>query len=198
MSKTEPKPRRNSRASFKLIDVPPYPTLLASIERALKDVEEGKYKLRDLALISVLTFTGCRLGEALQITRSDIDKKNETVRIRQLKKKSEAYRVVPVPSTLFWSIIERYLNRLVNNKLFEITDRQARNIVYKFSKRYLKKKIRPHAIRHSYAIQILKTTKNLEVVRRLLGHSDYKHLKHYLDYTQEDLREELKKALSEF
>jgi len=66
--------------------------------------------------------------------------------------------------------------------------------VYKFSIRYLKKKIRPHAIRHSYALAVLKKTKDLEVVRRLLGHADYKHLKHYLNYTQEDLEKELMKV----
>jgi len=53
-----------------------------------------------------------------------------------------------------------------------LTDRQARNVVCKFTKRYLKRKIRPHAIRHNYAIAVLKETKNLEVVRRLLGHED--------------------------
>jgi len=26
-------------------------------------------------------------------------------------------------------------------------------------------------------------------VRRLLGHADYKHIKEYLNYTQEDLKE---------
>jgi site-specific recombinase XerC len=49
--------------------------------------------------------------------------------------------------------------------------------VYKWSKRYLKRKIRPHAIRHSYAIEVLKVTKNLEAVRRLLGHEDYSTVK---------------------
>ena len=57
--------------------------------------------------------------------------------------------------------------------------------------------MRPHALRHSYAIFILKSTKDLEAVRRLLGHSDYKWLKVYLDYTQEDLAAELEKAFRE-
>jgi len=80
----------------------------------------------------------------------------------------------------------------------DLTDRQARNVVYKFTKRYLKRKIRPHAIRHSYAIAVLKATKNLEVVRRLLGHEDYKTIKAYLDFTQEDLEEELTKIFEKY
>jgi site-specific recombinase XerD len=38
---------------------------------------------------------------------------------------------------------------------------------------------------------VLKATKNLEAVRRLLGHRDYATIKVYLDLTQEDLEQEL-------
>lgn len=127
------------------------------------------------------------------------------MRIKQLKKRGDFYRIVPVPSRIFWEIVERYLRRVATEQLFPpgeftkdktreyMTERQARNIVYKFTKRYLRRKIRPHAIRHSYAIAVLKATKNLEAVRRLLGHEDYKTLKAYLDFTQEDLEQELEK-----
>jgi len=193
-------------AKLKLIDVPPYEALLEAVKRAYEDVNRAKYKLKDLALVSILVFTGCRLGEALRLRREDFDLKRRTVRIRQLKKRGEFYRIVPVPSRLFWEIIERYLRREFTDYLFPpgelskdktreyMTDRQARNVVYKWSKRYLRRKIRPHAIRHSYAIAVLKATKNLEAVRRLLGHEDYKTLKSYLDFTQEDLEQELEKV----
>jgi len=81
-----------------------------------------------------------------------------------------------------------------DSKLFAITERQARDIVYKFTAWYLRVKIRPHAIRYAYAMFVLKATKNIEAVRRLLDHADYKWLKVYLDHTQEDLAEELSKA----
>ena len=195
-AETEPKPQTKSKG-LKLSDVPEYTTLLEAIRKAYRDVENGKYRLKDLTLVAALVFTGCRLGEALNITKDDItiEKDGVVVKIKQLKKGREFYRIVPVPSSLFRDIIKRYLTR-IEGKLFEITDRQARNIVYKFSLRYLRKKIRPHAIRHSYATHIIKTTRDLEVVRRLLGHADYKHIKEYLNYTQEDLKELLEKAFS--
>jgi integrase/recombinase XerC len=84
----------------------------------------------------------------------------------------------------------------VEDRLFTISERQARNIVYKFSLRYLKKKIRPHAIRHSYALAVLDNTKNIEIVRRLLGHSGYNTLKFYLDYTQKDLEDYIREIFS--
>ena len=191
-------PKQTKSKGLKLSDVPEYTSLLDAIRKAYRDVENGKYRLKDLALVATLTFTGCRLGEALALTKEDITVGKDgtvVVRIKQLKKGREFYRLVPVPSSLFRDIIRRYLSR-VEGRLFEITDRQARNIVYKFSTRYLRKRIRPHAIRHSYATQIIKTTRDLEAVRRLLGHADYKHVKEYLNYTQEDLRELLEKAFS--
>jgi len=182
--------------SLKLGDVPRYESVIEAIKKALGDVRKGRYKLRDLALVAILAFTGCRIGEALKLGVKDVDIKSKTIRITQEKKREEFYRIVPIPSKLFWEIIKRYLRRFPSKEmqLFKITDRQARNIVYKFTRRYLRKKIRPHALRHSYAIFVLKNTKDLETLRRLLGHSDYKWLKNYLDYTQEDLEEELERA----
>jgi integrase/recombinase XerC len=196
----EPKPQGGSRPrGLKLNDVPEYTALLDAIRKAYRDVENGKYRLKDLALVATLVFTGCRLGEGLALTKEDIAVERDgtvVVRIRQLKKGREFYRLVPVPSPLYRDIIRRYLGRVEGSKLFEITDRQARNVVYKFSTRYLRRRIRPHSIRHSYATHIIKTTRDLEAVRRLLGHADYKHIKEYLNYTQEDLKELLEKAFS--
>jgi integrase len=181
------------RGSLKLLDVPPYQALLEAVSRAWRDVQRGRYMLRDLALISILVFTGCRIGEAMKISKSDLDFRGRAVRINQLKKRESFIRVVPVPSNLFWGIVRGYMERIASERLFRFTPRHGRNIVYGFSERYLVKRIRPHAIRHSYAIAVLKATKNLEAVRRLLGHSDHSTIKTYLDMTQEDLEEELSK-----
>lgn len=184
---------RQKRKGFKLEDIPKYESLVGAIKKAKRDVDRGKYRIRDLALVSLLVYTGCRIGEALNTRLEDLDFTGKTVKIYQEKKKQLFVRIVPVVSDLFWEIMKRYSMRIPykSEKLFIITDRQARNIVYKFTKRYLRKKIRPHAIRHSYAIFVLKHTRDLEAVRRLLGHSDYKWLKVYLNYTQEDLRARL-------
>lgn len=71
------------------------------MKRAYEDVNRGKYRLKDLTLVSILVFTGCRLGEALRIRKEDLDFKRRTVRIKQLKKKRDFHRIVPVPSSLF-------------------------------------------------------------------------------------------------
>jgi len=169
---------------------------MEEVAEAIKRALKAGHEPRDLALVAVLAFTGCRLSEALSLTKGDLDLKNRTVRIRQLKKGREFHRVVPVPSDLFWQVIHRYVGRAPGDKLFDITARQARNIVYAFSTKYLRRRIRPHALRHAYATFILKHTRDLETVRRLLGHAGYDVIKAYLDYTQEDLEERLFEAFS--
>ncbi len=177
---------------LRLDDVPDYSELLTSIVKA-----EGKVKLKQLAFISVLAFTGCRIGEAINLKWEDFDFKGRTVKIRQEKKKGEFLRKVPVPSDFFWSIMGRFKERRKADKPFDFTQRNGRYIVYSLTKRLLKKRYRPHAIRHSYATYIMKKTKDLEVVRRLLGHSDYAIIRAYMNYSQEDLESELRGALAQ-
>jgi len=184
------------REGFKLDDVPPYEDLLRAVRRAYHDVNQARYRLRDLALVAVLIYTGCRLGEVLSLTRDDIDFENKAIRIKQGKE--EPYRVVPVQADLFWTIMERYLRRLTGDQLFTITERQARNIVYKFAKRYLGRKIRPHAIRHSYAIALARKVMNLEELRRLLGYADYKHVVNYLLSVSPDIVQEIEKGFKKW
>ncbi len=132
------------------------------------------------------------------VKAEDIDPKTQTVKIHQEKKRSEFVRIVPVPSKLFWVIIGEYLKTMPfkDSKLFEISERRARNIVYSFTEKYLGRRIRLHTLRHSYATYVLKKARDLEVVRRLLGHAGYKWLKCYLDYTQGDISEILRSAFS--
>jgi len=51
--------------------------------------------------------------------------------------------------------------------------------VYRWSERYLGRRVRPHALRHSYALYLLGKTGSLELVKRLLGHTSYRWLKTY-------------------
>lgn len=188
-----------SGPKIKISDVPRYEHVIEAIKHAYNDVNRGRYRLRDLALVATLCYTGCRLGEALSIRVKDIDPRHRVVVIHQEKKRTQFERRVPVPSSLYWKIMIRYLKRLSfqDQKLFPISDRQARNIVYKFTKRYLKRRIRPHALRHSYATFLIRKTKDLEMVRRLLGHEGYNVIKTYLNLTQEDLEPELERIFLE-
>jgi integrase len=97
------------RGSLKLLDAPPYQALLEAVSRAWRDAQRGRYMLRGLALVSILVFTGCRLGEAVRISKSDLNFRGRAVRIHQLKKREAFTRTVPVPSNTFWEIMRSYV-----------------------------------------------------------------------------------------
>lgn len=181
------------RRSLKLNDVPSWPELVKAWNRLKR-----REKLRNVVLWGLLQFCGIRLGEVLSLCVSDIDFQRGVIRIRQEKKRGEFIREVIVPEKLLL-LLRNYIRSLglkKTDKLFNISDRMAREVIYKLSIRYLGRRMRPHALRHAYAMRILSKTRNLEYVRRLLGHSDYSTLKVYLDYTVEDIKHEILEALS--
>jgi len=65
------------RGSLKLGDVPPYPALLEPVKRAWSDVLRGKFNAIDLALTATLIFTGCKIGEVVELKRQKVDPKRE-------------------------------------------------------------------------------------------------------------------------
>ncbi|MGC8568514.1 MAG: tyrosine-type recombinase/integrase [Nitrososphaeria archaeon] len=176
---------------LRLDDVPDYTELINALMK-----NRSKIRLRDLAFVAFLAFTGARIGEALRLSWGDLDFRTRTVVIKQEKKRGVFIRRVPVPNDFFWDVFRKLKERRTGSRPFEFTERNGRYIVYSVTKRILKRRYRPHAIRHSYATFIMKMTKDLEVVRRLLGHTDYSVIREYMNYTQEDLEEELRSAFS--
>ena len=178
-----------------LREVPYYEDIYNAILKTRRLVNKGRYRLRDFMIITTLAFTGIRVGELVELRKEDVDLEREVIVIRQLKKRGKASRVIPIPVDWYWFYMSRYY-ALVSGKLFNISKRHVRTIVYRWSEEFLGKRIRPHYFRHAYALNFLRKSKDLEALRRLLGHSDYRVLKEYLDYTQEDLAEVLKKVLT--
>jgi integrase len=70
------------KGSLKLGDVPPYPALLEAVKKPWSDVFRARYSARDVALAATMVFTGCRIGEVVQLRRRDVDVKRKTVVIR--------------------------------------------------------------------------------------------------------------------
>ncbi len=54
------------------------------------------------------------------------------------------------------------------------------------------KKISPHTLRHSYATQFYKQTKDIETLRRILGHTDIGTTTIYITLANTDVEEGMK------
>ncbi len=139
----------------------------------------------DVVFMGLVFFTGARISEILSIRKGDINLNRGVVVIRQLKKRGEVRREVLLPDFLI-EYIREYISGLgEEDRLFKM----ARNTAYMKVKKFTG--YNPHAFRHTFAIEILKRTNNLEYARRLLGHANYNTLKHYLNFTVEDIRDKI-------
>ncbi|RUM27729.1 MAG: hypothetical protein DSY42_09525 [Aquifex sp.] len=170
---------------LRLEKIPTWEEVKEFWRRATELHGSGKIGLRDYLFFGFIFFTGCRISEILNLKKEDINLKRSVAVIRQLKKRKEVRREVIIPEFLREDL-KVYLERLKEgNRLFPF----ARNTAYLKVKEFTG--YNPHAFRHTFAIEILKRTNNLEYARRLLGHSNYNTLKHYLDFTVEDIKDKL-------
>lgn len=143
---------------------------------------------RDYVLFSILWELGVRISEALNIRIEHIDFDNKTVKIYSLKKRGESIRILPLDANTLRNISMFIDPKKKQGLIFDIGRKQAYNLSYEYFG------INPHAIRHSRAIDLITHGTNIEVVRRLLGHSRMDITQIYLDFDFETMRRELEKV----
>jgi integrase len=88
------------------------------------------------------------------------------------------------------------IEKVQNFKIFSISDRQYRNIVQAWAKRIgLDPKLySTHSLRRTKAKEIFAQHKNIEAVRRLLGHASVETTKVYLGVEQDEVAELARKT----
>ena len=137
--------------------------------------------LRDLSIIDLLYSTGIRVSECASILISNINFKNNSIKILGKGKKE---RIV-----LFGDKTKENLMRYINEEnikidgyLFISGNKKSKNnyittrTIYNIVKKYIKfvssnEKLGPHSLRHSFATHLLQTGSDLMAIKDLLGHS---------------------------
>jgi len=146
--------------------------------------EAMKRPIIDYVLPLVVAVTGCRISECLDLTVEDLDDRNGVVYLKTLKSGKGRKRAVDVPTWLF-PILERYIAfNGIGFKLFPISRAQAWRIIKKVTGR------RPHAWRHAYGMYMLFKGRDIEYVRRLMGHSSWEVTEEYLASVGIDVRKQ--------
>ena len=143
---------------------------------------------RDYLLFSILWELGVRISEALNIRIEHIDFDNKTVKIYSLKKKGESIRILPLDHNTLRNLSMFIDPKKKSGLIFDIGRKQAYNLSYQYFG------VNPHAIRHSRAIDLITHGTNIEIVRRLLGHTRLDVTQIYLDFDFETMRTELSKV----
>ena len=152
------------------------------------DIEEGNRLLkvpstryptgiRNKAIISLMLNCGLRVSEVVNLRPSDINITKGTLRIVQGKGGKDRDLAMPEYTQELlkkWKEIrpkgDYFFTTLNCNKL-------SIRYIHAFISRYAKKvkidkKISPHTLRHSYATEYYRRTKDIELLRKILGHSD--------------------------
>jgi site-specific recombinase XerD len=135
---------------------------------------------RDATLLAFLLFTGARVSEALAVTLEDLNPHDQSVLIRGLKGSND--RELPLPPELFNALARRK----TQGRVFAITARRARQVWDLW--RPVRKKL--HALRHTFAIELFKRTRDLRLVQVALGHRNIQNTIVYAEYVYsvEELR----------
>ena len=153
------------------------------LDKAKKD------RYRNYILLLTLWRTGMRNSDIVNLKKQDIQ--DNTIIVRQGKGKKD--RVIPLESEL-GNLLGLFIDRLKpRDKLFPITDRQVRNIVYKYAPDELD--VHPHTFRHSFAVYCLKNGMNIRTLQRILGHTSLTTTQVYLDLVGKDIIEDFDKVV---
>jgi len=120
------------------------------------------------ALISLISESGLRIGECLQLTLDDIDLDSRQIRVCG---KGRTYRMA-----FFGDMTARYLQKYLNGRsfsshLFPLSRRQYNWDIYHACKPFAgEHKCSPHILRHTFATECLSKGMPMDVLMLTLGH----------------------------
>jgi len=133
---------------------------------------------RDRLIVRTIYATGVRVSELCNINIEDIDFDEHTIRIHG---KGDKIRTVFIDDDTVKELVKFIGNRIIGPLFIgqqgkHISSRAIQHIF----KHYAPQGITPHKIRHSYASELYKRSKNLRVVQENLGHTSIKTTEIYL------------------
>jgi site-specific recombinase XerD len=156
--------------------------------------------LRDRAIFELLYGCALRVSELCGLNYSDIDLKNNIIRVMG---KGSKERIVPIGSKSV-EVIKQYLNTVEKSKTSPLIiddnyNRINRHKIYEIVKNNIEKvsdikKKSPHILRHSAATHMLDNEADLMAVKEILGHENLSTTQIYTHISIERLKKAYKKA----
>lgn len=135
---------------------------------------------RDYCILEMLYSTGLRVTELINLKRSQIDSETKQFSVRW---KWSKIRAIFMTEKAKAALVEYLKTRSDNSEYLFISlsansrwNKLSRNSVEDIVKKYknfawIKKKVTPHTLRHSFATSLLKKWADIRAVQSLLGHS---------------------------
>lgn len=143
---------------------------------------------RNYLILLTLWRTGIRNSELINLKKRDI--KTDELIVRQGKGHKD--RIVPLDKHVS-DLLQFHSGKMaLDDRLFPLTSAQIRNIVHKYQPDG--EIVKPHNLRHSFAVYCLKQNVNLRSLQKILGHTDLTTTAVYLDLVAKDIKEDLLKV----
>ena len=174
----------------------------------LGDFPTSPRHIRNLAMVRLLLDTGLRAAELINLRHRDLDLTTGRLWVRQGKGKKDRglwFNGSSRGALLAWLDLKATLScgasfppagyfftDLLTGKK-PICGRWLRKLVTRLAERAgIAKRIHPHTLRHSFATDLLRDTKNLFLVSKALGHSDISTTQIYLHLADAELEDAMK------
>jgi site-specific recombinase XerD len=168
----------------------------------LDQVGEGKYALRDRAMLELMYAAGLRASEVVGANMQDLDLKECTILVHGKGNKQR----ISLFGTPCKSALKDYFegervapkegDPIFTNPLGgRLTTRTLQNVVHRWARRAgLPEEVSPHTLRHSFATHLLDRGADLKTVQQLLGHESLATTQIYTHLSIERLHDVVRKA----
>jgi len=156
------------------------PVEVVELELRIKNAKRSEH--REAVMFEILLRTGMRSSELLLLRPMDMQLDTQTICVATVKGGKD--RELPLPLELYRQL-EGYATGPSDEAIFKI---EHRTLLYHWHHfRTVKKKL--HSLRHTYAYNLYKRSRNLLLVKRALGHRSINSTMVYQEqfYQQDDI-----------
>jgi site-specific recombinase XerD len=193
-----------SRRGFTRVERPKrLPTVLNEDEQEalLKQPNPNRRTgLRNLCLLRLMLNTGLRAAEVLNLKVSDIDLPRGKVMVKQGKGKKDRTLWIGVKDLGLLKKWLKFKAQLPESEFLFTTragerlqDRYLRFMVKRLARQAgIDKDVHPHMLRHTFATDLLRKTKNIRLAQKALGHAQITSTQVYTHIVDDELEEAMK------
>lgn len=149
-------------------------------------------KKRNWIIYTILFQTGIRISEINQFNKRNIQNN-----ILIIKGKGNKTRKIYIPEYL-QSLMRSWKNNkiAITKQVKNLSTKQINKIIKQMSLFLFNKYLTPHDLRRSFATMLVKKKTDLEIIRKLMGHSNISTTIRYTQYNDDDIYSQIKNIFS--
>lgn len=153
--------------------------------------------LRNLCMLKVMLQIGLRASEVLKLKSTDIDWRNGKLKVVEGKGKKD--RILWLNEDCL-DVVRLWKQKKPESDFFfctldgkKIGDRYLRTMVKRYAQKAgIPKDVHPHILRHTFATEFYRETKNIMMTQKALGHSNVSTTMIYTHIVDDELESAMK------